>query len=375
MRIALFTPLKPIDDPVPSGDLVMARQIRAALGALGHMVETPTRLRLWIPTPEVAPGRLADAAAEIARLTRLWQEAPNQRPDLWLTYHVYHKAPDTLGPTLADRFGLPYAAIEASRALKRSHGPWAPCFAAADRALARADAIAALHAEDAEGLAPVVAPERLVRLAPFRDTALFSAAADRRPPPASADQPVRLVTVAMMRDDVKLRSYRLLADALARIADRPWTLTVIGDGPARAAVTGLFAPERTRFLGALTPAEIAAAFTEAELFVWPALSEAFGMALIEAQAAGLPVVAGRTGGVPEVVADGETGLLPPVGDADAFADAVASLIADPARRGRMAIAARERAPRVNGLAAAESALARLIETARTNFARRGDRPA
>lgn len=374
MRIALFTPLKPIDDPVPSGDLVMARQIRAALGALGHVVETPTRLRLWIPTPDAAPARLADAAAEITRLTRLWQETPNQRPDFWLTYHVYHKAPDTLGPALSDRFGLPYAAIEASRALKRSQGPWASCFAAADRALSRADAVAALHVEDAEGLAPVVAPERLVRLAPFRETALFSAAAARHQP-VPADQPVRLVTVAMMRDDVKLCSYRLLADALARIADRPWTLTVIGDGPARAEVTGLFAPERTRFLGALTPAEIAAAFTEADLFVWPALSEAFGMALIEAQAAGLPVVAGRTGGVPEVVADGETGLLPPVGDADAFAGAVASLIADPARRDRMAIAARERAPRVNGLAAAEGALARLIQTARTNFARRGDRPA
>ena len=58
------------------------------------------------------------------------------------------------------------------------------------------------------------------------------------------------------------------------------------------------------------------------------------MALLEAQAAGLPVVAGRSGGVPSVVADGETGLLAPEGDAAAFAEAVGALLADPERRAR-----------------------------------------
>ena len=373
MRIALFTPLKPIDDPVPSGDLVMARQLRDRLAALGAEVVTPSRLKLWIPDPAHAPAVLAAADAEAARLTALWQADPAARPDLWLTYHVYHKAPDTLGPRLADAFGLPYGAIEASRALKRSTGPWAPCFALADRALARADAVAALHAEDAEGLAPIVPAARLVRLPPFRNTALFSAVR-HRPTPSGA--PLRLVTVAMMRDDVKLASYRLLADALARLSDRAWTLTVIGDGPARATVEALFPPGRTRFTGALPPESIAAHLAEADLFVWPALSEAFGMALIEAQAAGVPVVAGCTGGVPEVVADNETGLLPPVGDAAAFAAAVAALMEDPARRARLATAAARRAPVANGLAAAETALARLIATAIETHAHRyrGDRP-
>ncbi len=373
MRIALFTPLKPIDDPVPSGDLVMARQIRARLAALGHEVMTPSRLRLWIPDPARAPAVLAEADADAARLLARWQAEPAERPDLWLTYHVYHKAPDTLGPRLADAFGLPYAAIEASRALKRAIGPWAPCFALADRALARADAVAALHAEDAEGLAPVIPPARLLRLPPFRDTALFSAVRHRPSPP---DAPVRLVTVAMMRDDVKLASYRLLAEALARLSDRAWTLTVIGDGPARATVAALFPAGRTRFTGALPPERIADHLAEADLFVWPALSEAFGMALIEAQAAGVPVIAGRTGGVPEVVADEETGLLPPIGDAAAFAAAVAALMDDPARRARFSAAAARRAPVANGLAAAEAALARLIATAIQTHAHRfrGDRP-
>ena len=66
--------------------------------------------------------------------------------------------------------------------------------------------------------------------------------------------------------------------------------------------------------------------------VWPAINESYGMAMLEAQAAGLPVVAGRTGGVPDVVRDGETGDLCAIGDARAFADAVALLLTDPARR-------------------------------------------
>jgi glycosyltransferase involved in cell wall biosynthesis len=55
------------------------------------------------------------------------------------------------------------------------------------------------------------------------------------------------------------------------------------------------------------------------------------MALLEAQAAGLPVAAGRTGGVPDVVRDGRTGALCPVGDPVAFADTVAGLVSEPAR--------------------------------------------
>ncbi len=57
----------------------------------------------------------------------------------------------------------------------------------------------------------------------------------------------------------------------------------------------------------------------ADLFVWPAINEAFGMALLEAQACGTPVIAGASGGVPAIIADGETGWLSPPGDVAAFA--------------------------------------------------------
>jgi glycosyltransferase involved in cell wall biosynthesis len=79
--------------------------------------------------------------------------------------------------------------------------------------------------------------------------------------------------------------------------------------------------------------------------IWPAVDEAYCMALVEAQAAGLPVVAGARPGIAAVVDDGRTGLLTPVGDVDAFADAVRSLLDDRSRREAMADAAAQSAVR------------------------------
>src|SRR5439155_20302278 len=88
--------------------------------------------------------------------------------------------------------------------------------------------------------------------------------------------------------------------------------------------------------GAVPHAELPAIYAGADLYLWPAVNEAYGMAFLEAQAAGLPVVAGRTGGVPAVVADGVTGILTPIGDPAAFADAVAQLLDRPEERVRLA---------------------------------------
>lgn len=80
-----------------------------------------------------------------------------------------------------------------------------------------------------------------------------------------------------------------------------------------------------------------------DIFVFPTLDEALGMSVVEAQACGLPAVASRTGGVPDVVEDGVTGVLVPPGDPSALAAALRSLIADGERRCRFAEAARVRA--------------------------------
>jgi glycosyltransferase involved in cell wall biosynthesis len=140
-----------------------------------------------------------------------------------------------------------------------------------------------------------------------------------------------------MRTRDKLASYQVLAEAFGLLRHKAWRALLVGDGPARAEIERLMAPfgERVRFAGAVPHAELPKVYTAADLYLWPAINEAYGMAFLEAQAAGLPVVAGRTGGVPAVVADGIAGILTPVGDAAGFAAAVARLLDNPDERTRL----------------------------------------
>ena len=77
-------------------------------------------------------------------------------------------------------------------------------------------------------------------------------------------------------------------------------------------------------------------FLACDLFVLPSLWEGFGIALVEAMALGVPVLACRAGGVPEIVTDGQTGLLVPPGDVDALAAGLWRLLSDDALRGSLA---------------------------------------
>jgi glycosyltransferase involved in cell wall biosynthesis len=117
---------------------------------------------------------------------------------------------------------------------------------------------------------------------------------------------------------------------------------VVGDGPARPeveALLGALGNDRVAFAGLVAETALPAVYAAADLFVWPAVREAYGLAMLEAQAAGLAVVAGREGGVPEVVADGRTGVLAPPRDPAALAAAVRDLLERPARRRALAAAA------------------------------------
>ncbi len=132
--------------------------------------------------------------------------------------------------------------------------------------------------------------------------------------------------------------------ALARIHDREPTaeLVVLGEGPEREALAQL-ARELdvpVHLLGRVP--DVAAWLRRADMLVHPARWEGFGLALLEAMLAQLPVVATNVSSIPEIVADGETGLLVPPDDPDALAEALARVLADPAAFGT---AGRERARR------------------------------
>jgi glycosyltransferase involved in cell wall biosynthesis len=342
MRIAFYAPLKAPDHPVASGDRTLARALVQALSHAGHEVALASRLRTFDakgnPDRQVRLRHLGQKIA--ARL--VVRARAGAAPDLWFTYHVHHKAPDHLGPLVSRLLGIAYVVAEASVAPRRRTGPWAEGYADALAAIRAADAVIAMNPQDvAEVRKARAAGAPCELLAPFVDVDAFAGSHAREARAADAAQ-VRLVTVAMMREGAKLASYRVLATALAALPDLPWKLSIVGDGPMRASVEESFAPfaARVRFVGARQREDIAGLLAASDVFVWPAVDEAFGMAFLEAQACGLPVVGADTPGVGCVVDAGATGLLCPMGDAAAFAAAMRTLITDPALRQRMGRAAR-----------------------------------
>lgn len=143
--------------------------------------------------------------------------------------------------------------------------------------------------------------------------------------------------------------YAIRALAELRRWGRAVTLTLVGDGaerPRLEALAGeLDVSEAVKFTGALSHDAVARHYRSASLLLMPAVTdwkgeqEGFGMVLVEAMAAGLPIVATRSGGIPDVIRDGSTGLLVPERDTEALAGAAARLLDDAGLAGRFAAAA------------------------------------
>ncbi|MGI8547432.1 MAG: N-acetyl-alpha-D-glucosaminyl L-malate synthase BshA [Gemmatimonadaceae bacterium] len=121
----------------------------------------------------------------------------------------------------------------------------------------------------------------------------------------------------------------------------PSILVMVGDGPERPA-----AEEEARALGVVNSVyflgkidAVAPLLADADLFLLPSQSESFGLSALEALASGVPVVASDAGGIPEVVINGVTGLLYPVGAVDQMAEGALSILCDPERKAAMSAAA------------------------------------
>ncbi|WP_160006472.1 glycosyltransferase family 4 protein [Rhizobium sp. 18055] len=329
MRIAFYAPLKSPNHPVPSGDRLMARLLVRALEMSGHKVEVVSEFRSFAAAPDIAADVQIKAEAELQRLRTDWTHGA--RPDLWFCYHPYYKSVDPFGPALCAEFGIPYITAEASYSPKRDQTDWAPYQAQVGALVKDAAVNIAFTRRDRQGLERAIPQARIVSLVPFIDTTAFETL-------RATPEPTRLVTVAMMRSGDKMRSYAMLAAALAAIRHKSWTLAIVGDGPVRDEVTQLFAafePGRIEWRGERGAADIVQELGAAGLYAWPGCGEAYGLAYLEAQAAGLPVVAQDTAGVPEVVQAGITGFLTPDGDVAAYAAAIAVLLDEPERRAAM----------------------------------------
>jgi N-acetyl-alpha-D-glucosaminyl L-malate synthase BshA len=147
------------------------------------------------------------------------------------------------------------------------------------------------------------------------------------------------------------RPVKRIADVVrifARVRERiPAKLLLIGDGPERLFIQQLVRELKLGpdvfFLGEQDQLE--PLFFCADLFLLPSEQESFGLTALEAMNCGVPVVGAAVGGLPEVIVDGETGFLRPVGDVAGMAEAAIGLLGDPARLERFRVQARERAVR------------------------------
>jgi len=355
MTIAFYAPLKPPHHPTPSGDRKMARQLVAALEAGGHRVEVASSLRMYRPIPH--EGNDFETARQEARsIIATWERQGERPADLWFSYHPYYKAPDVIGPIVSRHFAIPYVTAEASYAGKRERDQWRHSQAIVADALRLAWLNFCFTADDAEGLSCIAGAERVAMLAPFIETERAATVRAHKP-----HAPLRLVTVAMMRPGVKIRSYRFLAAALARLDRLDWRLRVAGDGPDMAEVKAAFAgfaEGRVDFLGELAHKTVAGLIDDSDIFVWPGFGEAYGLAYLEAQAAGVPAVGLATHGVPSVIDHGKTGLLVSEEAPEAFAAGIARIARDPALYERLSTAAHRFVAEERSLAAAARLLNR-----------------
>ncbi|MEM7426667.1 MAG: glycosyltransferase family 4 protein [Pseudomonadota bacterium] len=316
----------------------MARLILQAMAMAGLEPRTASVLRVYLKTGDSELPRFQqEAAAEIEALMERYRSGKLQRPACWFTYHPYYKSPDLIGPVVARELGIPYVTAEASWSRKRASGAWARAHALNEAGLRSARLHLCLTARDRAGLEEFLGgEENLKSFPPFIDVSKIDAGA--REDRGAVAGPVRLLTVGMMRQDVKLESYQMLAQVLEGMQDAPWLLDIVGDGEARRDVERAFQPieqARLNWRGQLSQETLFRCYSKADIYVWPGFGEAFGMAYLEAQAAGLPVVAQDTKGVPSVVEQGRTGLLTQENDVAAFRAAVRLLIDTPAKRREM----------------------------------------
>jgi glycosyltransferase involved in cell wall biosynthesis len=156
----------------------------------------------------------------------------------------------------------------------------------------------------------------------------YGIASDGAATPFAGHEP-RLLCVGRL---IPIKGHLVLLRALAQARSRVpgIVLDIAGRGPLAPALRSyaneLGLADAVRFLGFVSPVQ--RAFQDAAIVVVPSLGEGFGMVALEAMERARPVIASAVGGLPEIVADGETGLVVPSGDVDALADAIVTLAGD-----------------------------------------------
>jgi len=168
-----------------------------------------------------------------------------------------------------------------------------------------------------------------------------------KPIPRPASEPLRLLSVGAI---VPRKAFDVLISALAQLRALPWRLTIVGDdtrapetsAQLRALIKTSGLSDRVRLTGSVQPEELSACYADADAFVSASRYEGYGMALAEALAWGLPIIA-TTGGAVVQTVPAQTGLLVAPDSPEILAQAIERLLTDNEKRNAMAAAAREHA--------------------------------
>ena len=320
MRIALLGPANSIH--LQRWTAALAQRGHALLMLSQHRCEgelLPAAAELvWLPHSG-ALGYFRNAGALRRALAR-WQ------PDILNAHYAsgYGSTAALAGfaPTLlsvwgSDVYDFPYESAAKGWLLRRN--------------LRRATAIASTSEAMARQVRRLVPEAGEIAITPF------GVDLDRFAPASHARQPLTIGIVKSLAPkygvDLLLRAFAGLPDACR--------LLIVGDGPQRAELEalaqGLGIAARTEFAGAVPHAEVPGWLNRLDIYAAPSRidSESFGVAVIEASACALPVVVSDAGGLPEVVRDGETGLVVPREDVAALRGALQRLVDDPALRVRL----------------------------------------
>lgn len=295
-----------------------------------HFVSMTTRGALaddieahgWPVTTMQAPHGLRPAI--VVALARLFTKL---RADV---VHTHDERPNI--------YGAPAARLAGIRRVLHTRHSQASKLSARQRWLVRLtaecnDRFVCISADSARWAVRQGLPRRKLSVVPNGiDLARFAAVGP------SADGPAVLVA--------RLAPEKDIGTLLSAVSLLPgFRLEIAGDGPCRAELehqaNELSLTDRVRFLGAVR--DVPALLARARLFVLPSLTEGISLTLLEAMARGLPIVATRVGGNPEVVADGETGLLVPAADPAALAAALGRCWADAGLCARLGASGRKRA--------------------------------
>lgn len=197
----------------------------------------------------------------------------------------------------------------------------------------------------------VTSPATADALAPFHVPSHRIAVIEpgTQPAPIAIGSKDAVPTLLAVGSIIPRKGYRVLVEAMAQLADRPWRLVCAGGDrdpvealAVRSAVAAHDLASRVTFPGELGPDALARVYASADLFVLPTLYEGYGMVVAEALARGLPVVSTATGGIAGLVG-AEAGMLVAAGDSRALAAAVGAWLDDVEIRKRWragAIAAR-----------------------------------